>query len=126
MVFRPAPSVTFEAAIGKTILQGPAYVTPPWFYVILWKRPRGLGYSAESAPNNSLIFDFQPYPKAAGLMPYRRFYLPSLVIEPLAPTLPFVSACFHRRYGGVIHLDTYITLNLVFCHPLQLSESFTD
>src|SRR5271155_3822573 len=27
----------------------PAYVTPPWFYVIHWKRPRGLGYSAESA-----------------------------------------------------------------------------
>jgi hypothetical protein len=41
MVFRPAPSVTFEAAIGKTILQGPAYVTPPWFYVIHLEKAEG-------------------------------------------------------------------------------------
>ena len=87
MVFRPAPSVTFEAAIGKTILQGPAYVTPPWFYVIQAEGFRIFGRERSQQPkSSSLIFDFQPYPKAAGLMPYRRFYLPSLVIEPLAPT----------------------------------------
>jgi hypothetical protein len=46
-----------EFGIGKTILQGPAYVTPPWFYVIQWETAEGVRIFGRerSQPKKQLI-----------------------------------------------------------------------